>query len=113
MKVQGYDIDISNDDLREIFRHPDYRITWTRSTKWSGTPYMVPALEFMYKGEWWTLARTDLKDDVCTTRPQLLNDVKVLADPIEMYRKDFYGARLKRHDDGRLTFAVIDSFSDG
>ena len=60
-----------------------------------------------YKGHDWCIARTDLKDDVCTTR---------YSAGVKMMPQCAYGARLKHYtDNGRdeRVFAVIDSWSDG
>lgn len=65
-----------------------------------GTAWYGPVIEILYKERWLHLARTDLKDDVCTGRPgYTLDKFKQLVR---------YGARIS--DD---TFAVIDSLSDG
>jgi hypothetical protein len=59
-----------------------------------------------HEGIWWKLARTDLKDDVCTTQ--------FGSEGERDYTKNVrYGARLKRHADGRHTFAIVDAWSDG
>lgn len=61
-------------------------------------------IEVKFQGEWWTLARTDLKDDVCTT---------ISGQTLDQYRDSaIFGARLKRGV-GRQYFAVVDAYSDG
>jgi hypothetical protein len=68
--------------------------------------------EIFYDNEWWEIARTDLRDDVCTSTctdnyPEVNELRQRLKDTVS------YGARLHRWDDGRRTFAIIDSISDG
>jgi hypothetical protein len=65
-----------------------------------------------YNGEDYEVCRTDLKDDVatswCTTKSA------------EEWREHYldvasncYGARINSYEDGRKTFCVVDSVSDG
>ena len=59
-------------------------------------------VEVKYGGKWITMARTDLKDDVCTT---------MLGATFDSYALSMlYGVRLR---ESWSCFAVVDSFSDG
>lgn len=73
-------------------------------------PYRTNRLFVKFRGEIFEVARTDLMDDVCTTYVNQKPADELLA---HFVAKCNFGARLKRHADGRKTFAVIDSFSDG
>lgn len=62
-----------------------------------------------FRGQWWTLSRTDLLDDVCTGH--IISGSA--AEIVDFYReKAVFGARLKTYAHGRF-FAVVDSHTDG
>jgi hypothetical protein len=75
----------------------------------------------MYKGKKWALARTDLLDDICTTRIEafpVAEHTKTLKMIRSEYRRGIqFGARLKEYKErGKKTrrcFAIVDSLSDG
>lgn len=81
------------------------REVWRHATK----GYLDwPEVKIWYRGQWWKLALTDLKDDVCVgigvPEPDALQ-----SDPLRWFREQVnYGARLKNN-----TFAVVRAFSDG
>lgn len=71
----------------------------------------VVGVEVLVDGEWMALARTGLKDDICTFS---FDDSKDIEKTRESYiDKIKYGARIIVENNGFLTFAVVDSLSDG
>jgi len=96
----GMNVDLSVNDTTKVFESSKFR---TRKKKsWHAD---FNGLQIFYKDKWMDVARTDLKDDVCTT----LCEVKSKKEWVDHYKRNIqYGARIKEK-----TFAVIDSISDG
>lgn len=94
-----------------LLQHAPWRVIRTLEHFW-GRSELKEELEIFHRKMWWAVARTDLLDDVCTGAIELLNQ-KDMDPRIRVARRIAYGARLKRHPDGRRTFAIIDSVSDG
>lgn len=68
-------------------------------------------IEVDINNEWMHLCRTDLKDDVCTWRPDEIP--KDLEQVRQLYLNNIkYGARIRQYGNS-VVFAIIDSYSDG
>jgi hypothetical protein len=90
--VDGYHVDLSVDEARAVLATVPNRLIDSPHGK---------EVEIFYKDRWMILGRTDLKDNVCTTRPGRAS--------LEYYTSLIgYGARV--YDSG---FFVIDIWSDG
>jgi len=83
----------------------------TRSVEHVGWPYKADwvwtekIVEIHYEGEWMRVARTDFKDDVCTTNP----NCDTFDGYVRKLQNSRYGVRVR--DNG--TFSIIDAYSDG
>ena len=69
-------------------------------------------VRIMFEGRWYDLARTDLRDD-CATWIRTGQNLDYDQNPPAYMARRCYGARVKEHDDGRRSFQVIDTESDG
>lgn len=113
--------EISKDDAIALLKAAESKTEYVenRGTDFTGAPYDMSHWETAIKhdGKWWTLARTDLKDDICTNSiPFAGGDSAEHGRGMHVDRcikTCRYGARFYEHDDGRRTFAVIDAYSDG
>ena len=106
MLIDGFHVDIPEDEARAIVASADIRID--EGDIWP---------KIYYNGEWMVLARTDLKDDVCTLGAFSSCSMLRLrsADQIRAKvaaAKRIYGARIHINPD-HSTFALIDQWSDG
>lgn len=108
--VDGYPVDFTKKEALDILNKAKWRIIGQRE-EFFGVSEYLEEVEVFYKNTWWELARTDLKDDICTGECTRRRDKK---NPVGRFINACrYGARLYKHKDKRRTFAVIDSFSDG
>ena len=106
-----YTVDLSPRDAWAALYDAEIRARETEKAD----PYGVEA-EILFRGDWWVLARTDLKDDVCTGRYVIQTTTPqdgLLRHKQEFMRSVTYGARLRIDADGLRVFSVVDRFSDG
>lgn len=102
-ETEGYQVDLLRPAAFKVMDNARYRLKFDK--QWGGN-----GLEIFYKRKWWGVCRTDLKDNVATGWVTS----KTLDQWLKHYRaKVRYGVRLLDHGDGRRSFAVIDSYSDG
>jgi len=83
----------------------------TRSVEHVGWPckdghiWNENVVEIHYEGEWRRVARTDFKDDVCTTSP--------MCDTFDGYVRKLQNSRYGVRIQSNGTFSIIDAYSDG
>jgi hypothetical protein len=68
--------------------------------------------ELRFRGQWWSVARTDWKDDVCTGLAETLT-AEQWREYCVWKLERAYGVRLTDSAIGHKTFAIVDAYSDG
>lgn len=109
-RASNWGITLSAGDGLKVMHSAKYRLR-DRPKSWFGGPWNHP--EIYFDGEWMDVCRTDLYDDVATG----LCKNKTLGEWIEHYtnklRRADLGVRVRLHEDGRRSFAIIDAYTDG
>ena len=111
-KVETYEVDYTRKEARQLLSNSPARLL----VRYAGPDFLFKKrkkyneLQVFIDDVWMSLARTDLKDDVCTSDYWEFSDV---GEALEFFVKEArYGARVKRYK-RKIIFAVIDNFSDG
>jgi len=109
----GSSVDLSINQAKSILLGDPVRIceVVTPAGGFFATEVRSHKLEVQYAGEWWEVCRTDLMDNVCTGGFERYYDATNARS--RWIAKVRFGARLIKHEDGRRSFAVVDSTTDG
>jgi len=103
--VEGYPIDLTLEETVDALSVIEARIVEDDDAM-VAIDYPWHNCEVLYNGEWLTLSRTDLKDDIGTHINHFGRNPQDVVQ--EHIRKCTFGARV-----GKKYFSVIDAWSDG
>jgi hypothetical protein len=103
----GFKVDLSFNETRDFLKNCRLHI-YSRDGHWGRS---VEA-QVLYNGMWWDLCRTDLKDNVATTRGH--GGWYGIDKLRELWSQQVrFGTRFNVWDDTRRSFSIIDAWSDG